>query len=99
MDAVMTRLAIAIIGLGAASQPHARSLLDLRSRVDVRWAASQSRERVRAFSELYPFPTTTDLDAVIDDPGVDAVILLTPPSTHLELAERSFRAGKHVLVE
>jgi predicted dehydrogenase len=95
----MTRSTVAIVGLGAASQPHARSLIDLNHRVDVRWAASRSRERARAFSERYPFPTTTDLDAVIDDPGVDAVILLTPPSTHLELAERSFRAGKHVLIE
>jgi predicted dehydrogenase len=95
----MTKPGVALIGLGPASQPHARSLMDLKDRVDVRWAASRSTERVRDFAERYAFPTTTDLDAVIADPGVDAVILLTPPSAHLELAERCFAAGKHVLVE
>jgi predicted dehydrogenase len=95
----MVKPNVALIGLGPASQPHARSLMDLKDRVDVRWAASRSAERVRDFAERYAFPTTTDLDAVIADAGVDAVILLTPPSAHLELAERCFAAGKHVLVE
>src|SRR5215204_4256684 len=95
----MTKPGVALIGLGPASQPHARSLMDLKDRVNVRWAASRSAKRVGDFAERYPFPTTTDLDAVIADPGVDAVILLTPPSAHLELAERCFAAGKHVLVE
>lgn len=95
----MARLGLALIGLGAAAQPHARSLVDLRDRVDVRWAASRGAERARAFGQSYPFPTTTSLDQVIADPAVDAVLLLTPPSTHLDLAERCLAAGKHVLVE
>ena len=96
----MTRkTGVAIIGLGPASQPHSRSLADLADRVDVRWAVSRSVERTRAYSEQYSFPTTNDMDAAIRDPAVDAVIVLTPPSSHLDVAERCLTAGKHVLVE
>ena len=96
----MTRkTGVAIIGLGPASQPHSRSLADLADRVDVRWAVSRSAERTNAYSEQFPFPTTNDMDAAIRDPSVDAVIVLTPPSSHLDVAEQCLAAGKHVLVE
>lgn len=92
-----SKLGIAVIGLGPASQPHSKSLLDLADRTEVRWAVSRSAERAKAFA--YPFPTSTDLDAVLADPRVDAAIVLTPPSSHLEVAARCLEAGKHVLVE
>jgi predicted dehydrogenase len=95
----MPKTIVAIIGLGPASEPHARSLIDLADRVEVRYAASRGAERARSFAERFPFPTTTDIDGVIADPDVDAVLVLTPPNAHLELAERCLRAGKDVLVE
>jgi predicted dehydrogenase len=95
----MTRIGIAVIGLGPAAQPHAQSLIDLADRVDVRWAVTRSQARADAAAARYPFPITTDLDRAIADPTVQAVLLLTPPGAHLELAERCLSAGKHVLVE
>lgn len=95
----MTRLTLGIIGLGPASEPHAKCLLELATRVDVRAAASRSEDRVRAFAGRFGFPVTTDIDAVIADPAIQAILVLTPPSSHLEVAERCFAAGKHVLVE
>jgi predicted dehydrogenase len=55
--------------------------------------------RTRAFADRFGFPVTTDVDAVIADPGIQAVLVLTPPAAHLDVAERCLRAGKHVLVE
>ena len=94
----MTRR-LAIIGLGMGVAPHAKSLCDLAGRVEVVWAASRTAERCRAFAERFQFPTTTDVEAAITDPRVDAVILVTPPSTHLDLVRRAAGAGKHVLLE
>jgi predicted dehydrogenase len=95
----MTRIGVAIVGLGAASQPHAQSLIELKDRFDVIWAASRSAERIATFAAKFPFPTTTDIEAAVADPRVVAVIVLTPPNAHLDIVEKSLRAGKHVLVE
>src|SRR5579862_1206421 len=85
----MARRRVAIIGLGMAVTPHARSLLDLADRVEV----------AAAFAKDFPFPTTTDLDAVIADPSITAALVLTPPWSHLDLTRRLAAAGKHVLLE
>ncbi|MEV6105339.1 bi-domain-containing oxidoreductase [Streptomyces sp. NPDC051940] len=42
---------------------------------------------------------TTDLDAVLGDPSVDAVFVVTRHSSHAELTEKALRAGKTVFVE
>jgi predicted dehydrogenase len=90
---------IGLIGLGPGAEPHAKSLLDLAERVQVKAAASRTESRARTFGDRFGFPVTTDIDAVIADPAIDAVIVLTPPAAHLEIAARCLRAGKHVLVE
>jgi predicted dehydrogenase len=93
------RWRVAIVGLGLAVTPHARSLLDLAGRVEVVHAFSRSEERRRAFAARFPFPVTGDLDGVLNDPAVDVVLILTPPNTHLDVGRRAAAAGKHVLVE
>lgn len=43
--------------------------------------------------------TGTDAAVVIDDPEVELVSICTPTDSHVELARRALRAGKHVLLE
>jgi predicted dehydrogenase len=90
---------IGIIGLGAGAEPHLRSLADLADVMPVRIAATPSAARAEARRAELPFPVTTDVDAVLTDPGVEAVIVITPPNTHLDIASMCLKAGKHVLVE
>ena len=82
-----------------AVTPHARALQDLVGDVEVTGAYSPTQARRAGFAERFPFPTTGDLDGLLDDPSVDAVMILTPPNTHGELVARAAAAGKHVLVE
>jgi predicted dehydrogenase len=93
------RRRIALVGLGMAVTPHAKSLLDLADRVEVAYAFSRSEERRRAFAERFAFPLTDDLEKVAADRSVGAVMILTPPNTHLELVQRFAAAGKHILLE
>lgn len=90
---------IGIIGLGMASAPHARSLGDLKERVAVKAAFSPSAERRKAFADAYGLPVTDDMGALLADPSIDALLLLTPPSTHLDLVRQAASAGKHILLE
>ena len=95
----MTRKRVAIIGLGMAVKPHAESYLALADRVEVACAYSPTAARREAFAGQYGFPVTDDIDAILADPTVDYVTILTPPNTHLELTQRCAAAGKHVLLE
>jgi UDP-N-acetyl-2-amino-2-deoxyglucuronate dehydrogenase len=95
----VARRRVAIIGLGMAVTPHAKSLLDLGDRVEVAYAFTPSASRREAFAARFPFPLADRLDTVLADPGVDAVLVLTPPNTHLDLVQRAAEAGKHVLLE
>jgi predicted dehydrogenase len=57
-------------------------------------------ERLKQVQGRYPtVGVTEDHRALIDDPGVDAVAIATPVSTHFDLALRALQAGKHVFVE
>jgi predicted dehydrogenase len=98
-EVIMTKRRVAIIGLGMAVSPHVKSLLDLRDRVEVVWGYSRSAERAAKFAEEYGLPTTTDLDAVLDDKSISAALVLTPPWAHLDLVKQLASAGKHVLLE
>ena len=95
----MSKTRVAIIGLGMAVVPHAKSALDLAERMDVAYACSPSAARRAAFAEKFPFPQCDRLETILDDASVDAVAVLTPPNTHLDIVGRCAAAGKHVLLE
>jgi UDP-N-acetyl-2-amino-2-deoxyglucuronate dehydrogenase len=95
----MSRRRVAIVGLGMAVAPHARSLLDLKDRVEIAAAFSRSPERTAAFAKEFAVPTTNDLDAVLADKSISAVLILTPPWSHLDLVRRFAASGKHILLE
>ncbi|WP_315833686.1 Gfo/Idh/MocA family oxidoreductase [Bradyrhizobium prioriisuperbiae] len=93
-------LGVAVVGLGMAHKPHIQSLRELSGRVRVIACQTPSVARQQSFAKLHPdLPVTGDLDAVLGDRAVDAVILLTPPMSHLDLVARCAAAGKHVLLE
>jgi predicted dehydrogenase len=43
--------------------------------------------------------TTTDVDSLLSDPAVDAVVITTRHDTHADFTVRALDAGKHVFVE
>jgi len=57
-------------------------------------------ERLKLVQSRYPTVKVTESHKeLIDDPGVDVVVIATPVSTHFDLAMRALQAKKHVLVE
>jgi predicted dehydrogenase len=52
--------------------------------------------QVQRFPDVTP---VTDLQVVLDDPEIDAVLLATPISTHHALGKRVLAARKHVFIE
>jgi len=82
-----------------AVTPHAKSLLDLQKRVEVAYAFSPSAARRAKFASQFKFNLCEKLETILEDRSVGAVLILTPPNTHLDLVRRFASAGKHVLLE
>jgi UDP-N-acetyl-2-amino-2-deoxyglucuronate dehydrogenase len=90
---------VAVVGAGLASAPHFRSLLDLASHVEVAWVVGRDLQRLQAATLPPRARLTTRFADALEDSGVRAVLVLTPPNTHLDLVRQAALAGKHVLVE
>jgi len=88
---------VALVGLGYWGPNLARNFDDL---AELRWLCDASPDALERYGARYPQArTTTDLDEVLSDPELDAVVVATPAITHYELSKRALEAGKHVLVE
>jgi predicted dehydrogenase len=70
------------------------------SRVEVVAVASRDLGRARQFADELGIPATHgSYDALLADPGVDAVYIPLPNHLHAEWTIAAARAGKHVLCE
>src|SRR5665213_4265581 len=90
---------IALAGAGAFGVKH----LDALARIDdvnVVSIVSRTIDQAREIAGVYGAnQATIDLNDVLVNPAVDAVILCTPTQMHAEQAIATLEAGKHVLVE
>jgi predicted dehydrogenase len=93
------RLRVGVAGLGYWGPNLARNFAAIAG-CELAWCcdgSSAARERAGA---LFPGARLTDdLDDLLADPRLDAVVLATPVPTHAELAVRVLSAGKHCFVE
>ncbi len=94
-------LGVGLIGLGMATKPHLLSLRELEAggRVKIVGGFAPSADRRAAFATEWNMPVFERQDALLDARGLDLVLVLTPPGTHLPVAQAAAKAGKHILVE
>lgn len=93
------RVTVGVVGVGRWGPNLLRNFHNQRTSVVVA-VADQDEARRRKIAELYPdVAVTEDAAAVIEDSGVEAVVIATPTRTHHTLARQALLAGKHMLVE
>ena len=51
------------------------------------------------FAQQHNFPEAADLDAILGDESISAVLLLTPPNAREELVNALCASRKHILME
>lgn len=93
-------LRVGIVGLGRLGQRHAAALAHHTPGCALVAACSPvEAERAYASSQLGIANVYADLDSLLADKAVDAVVLVTPTSLHADQAIAVLQAGKHVFVE
>jgi myo-inositol 2-dehydrogenase/D-chiro-inositol 1-dehydrogenase len=87
-----------VFGCGRIGKVHADSIA-VHPRAELTWVCDPVEAAARAVGEQYGALSGTDVDAVLADPRVDAVVVASPTPTHVDLIMRGVAAGKAVLCE
>jgi predicted dehydrogenase len=92
-------IGIAIVGAGQWGPNLIRNFHN-RDRSVVAWVIDPDDRRLAQVRARFPdVATAADVRPALADPGVDAVVVATPTSTHYALGKAALEAGKHVLIE
>jgi predicted dehydrogenase len=95
--AMITGLRVAVVGCGYWGSKHVR-VLHSTDGVDQVVLVDANEVRLQNLARSYPNTLAfTSLDQAL--PHVDAIVVATPPTSHVPIALRAIAAGKHVLVE
>jgi predicted dehydrogenase len=90
---------VALVGLGYWG-PHFARISVEHAGAELVWCCDRSEEALELPRRRYPqVRLTTEVQDVLEDDSVEAVIVATPTATHAALAVPALEAGKHVLVE
>jgi len=89
---------IAIIGIGAVAQMHARAIGDLSDATLVA-ASCRTEEKGRRFAEEFGCVWYEDYERMLADEKPDVVTICTPSGLHLEPTVACAKRGIHVLCE
>jgi myo-inositol 2-dehydrogenase / D-chiro-inositol 1-dehydrogenase len=88
----------ALFGCGRIGRVHADSI-DVHPRAELAWVYDPIESAAQEVAKQYGASTAPSVDAAMEDPSVDAVVIASATPTHVDLLTRAARAGKAVLCE
>lgn len=96
----MADLNVGVIGLGRMGWLHAQQLASgVRGARLVAAAVDPDHKRRLEADGSAPCPLVADAATMIDDPAIDAIVVVSPTDAHREHIERAALAGKAVFAE
>jgi predicted dehydrogenase len=94
----MSELRAAVVGLGWWGKYIVQRLAGSTA-LRITHAVDKDAESVADFARFHGLALRRSVDEVLDDPAVDAVLVVTPHSTHESLVIAAAQAGKQVFCE
>ena len=94
----MNVLPVASIGAGGIAQAHLRAISQLQQ-IEAVAVMDTNPQSLQAIVTQYRLRPYDNLEAVLNDPQVEAVHVCTPHCLHADQVVTAAQAGKHVLVE
>jgi len=95
----MKMITAAIVGLGRWGQTLVNAVQGKSDKLRFTHAVTRDPAHVRDFTAQHGLEAVGALDVVLDDPSIDAVVLATPHSLHLEQIVAAAHARKAVFCE
>ncbi len=92
------KMRFAVIGCGMIAGIHADAIRTL-PQAQLVGAADNNLQNLHTFCEKYAIMPYESTQALLADPGVDAVCICTPSWLHAQTAVDALHAGKHVVLE
>jgi glucose-fructose oxidoreductase len=98
------RLGVALVGLGYYSTDLLAPALQLTQRCYLAGIVTGTPAKAEKWKEQYKIPDKniynySNVDSIANNPDIDVVYVVLPPSMHAEYSIRAARAGKHVWCE
>ena len=91
---------LGVIGAGNFARTVLLPELKRITGVELRTLCTQRGQTADHGQQTFGFTNaTTDMDAVLADPAVNAVLVATRHASHADMTARCLKAGKHVIVE
>jgi predicted dehydrogenase len=95
----MKKMNIGIVGGGMIGEVHIRTL-QADGRADISWLATRNTQALKKLSDKYKIRNiTTNYKEMLKDESLDAVLVATPPFTHLEIGREIIRSKKNLIME
>ncbi len=92
-------LNVAVVGAGQWGKNLVRNFATAR-RCKLKYVCDLKEEALKLQKKNFPYiEITTNVEDVLADDSVDAVVISTEAETHFEMARKSLEAGKHTFVE
>lgn len=92
-------LGVGIIGCGYWGKNYVRVFNELPE-TKVIAICDRSEDRLHEIARRAPgIKLTTDINEILDDEQIEAVVICTEASSHFKVASQCLRAGKHLLIE
>jgi scyllo-inositol 2-dehydrogenase (NADP+) len=91
---------VALVGYGLSGKVFHGAVLKDMEDFNVNMIVTTSEEKKKDALKDFPAAQVVNhIDAVLDNPHINLVVISTPNQTHSPLAHKALEAGKHVIIE
>jgi myo-inositol 2-dehydrogenase/D-chiro-inositol 1-dehydrogenase len=96
----MKKTTVGVIGAGSMGKVHIENIMTLVPQMILKYVSDPYPDVYNDWAKALGFPRAIDdYKTIINDPGVEAVIICAPAAVHGDLIIEAAEAGKHVFCE